>query len=225
MAGLWSALGKEPRPGGRSGRRAQPAFDWTALETAADCIAWASAPGRRNSACLSSSRHRRRQSQRFQKTGALSTTTLLSSGLLQVESIMPGSRAAALLRQRQAVFGDALVILGGGTGVEHSAICTCSAANRSSPLICRSEPAAMTAPVGLFASQKRPAASLLVSFVLTLLLQIRKALHLPESPHATAPRPDATLPPKLRAALQDSPDLPPSYVRLAQRHPSEIQRS
>src|SRR5258705_8455616 len=34
---------------------------------------------------------------------------------------MPGSRAAALLRQRQAVFGDALVILGGGTGVEHSA--------------------------------------------------------------------------------------------------------
>ena len=34
---------------------------------------------------------------------------------------MPGSRAAALLRQRQAAFGDALVILGGGTGVEHSA--------------------------------------------------------------------------------------------------------
>jgi hypothetical protein len=34
---------------------------------------------------------------------------------------MPGSRAAALLRQRQAVFGDVLVILGGGTGVEHSA--------------------------------------------------------------------------------------------------------
>ena len=34
---------------------------------------------------------------------------------------MPGSRAAAFLRQRQAVFGDALVILGGGTGVEHSA--------------------------------------------------------------------------------------------------------
>src|SRR6202030_3113428 len=46
---------------------------------------------------------------------------LLRSGLLQVESIMPGSRAAAFLRQRQALFGDALVILGGGTGVERSA--------------------------------------------------------------------------------------------------------
>jgi hypothetical protein len=34
---------------------------------------------------------------------------------------MAGSRAAVFLRQRQAVFGDALVILGGGTGVEHSA--------------------------------------------------------------------------------------------------------
>ena len=34
---------------------------------------------------------------------------------------MPGSRAAAFLRQRQAAFGDVLVILGGGTGVEHLA--------------------------------------------------------------------------------------------------------
>ena len=41
--------------------------------------------------------------------------------MLRVESIMAGSRAAVFLRQRQAVFGDALVILGGGTGVEHSA--------------------------------------------------------------------------------------------------------
>src|SRR6202034_172175 len=47
--------------------------------------------------------------------------TLLRSGMLHVESIMPGSRAAVFLRQRQAVFGDALVILGGGTGGEHSA--------------------------------------------------------------------------------------------------------
>jgi hypothetical protein len=47
--------------------------------------------------------------------------TLLKSGHLQVESIMPGSRAAVFLRQRQTTFGDALVILGGGTGVEHSA--------------------------------------------------------------------------------------------------------
>jgi hypothetical protein len=46
---------------------------------------------------------------------------LLRSSRLHVESIMAGSRAAAFLRQRQAIFGDALIILGGGTGVEHSA--------------------------------------------------------------------------------------------------------
>src|ERR1019366_2873352 len=47
--------------------------------------------------------------------------SLLKSGKVRVESIMSGSRAAVFLRQRQAEFGDALVVLGGGTGVEHSA--------------------------------------------------------------------------------------------------------
>ena len=46
---------------------------------------------------------------------------LLRSGRVHVESIMAGSRAAAFLRHRQANFGDALLIVGGGTGVEHSA--------------------------------------------------------------------------------------------------------
>ena len=40
---------------------------------------------------------------------------------MRVESILPGSRAAALIRQRQADFGEILVTLGGGTGVEHLA--------------------------------------------------------------------------------------------------------
>jgi len=38
-----------------------------------------------------------------------------------VESILLGSRAAALIRERQAQFGDVLVTIGGGTGVEHLA--------------------------------------------------------------------------------------------------------
>jgi hypothetical protein len=46
---------------------------------------------------------------------------LLASGSVQLESIMPGSRAAALIRQRQAAFGEVLLTLGGGTGVEHLA--------------------------------------------------------------------------------------------------------
>ena len=46
---------------------------------------------------------------------------LLESGMMQVESILPGSRAAALIRQRQAESGEILVTLGGGTGVEHLA--------------------------------------------------------------------------------------------------------
>jgi len=41
---------------------------------------------------------------------------LLESGMMQVESILPGSRAAALIRQRQAESGEILVTLGGGTG-------------------------------------------------------------------------------------------------------------
>jgi hypothetical protein len=46
---------------------------------------------------------------------------LLRSGLVRVEYIQPGARSGALLRERQAHFGNVLICVGGGTGVEHLA--------------------------------------------------------------------------------------------------------
>lgn len=46
---------------------------------------------------------------------------LLKSNLVRVEYIQPGARSGALLRERQAQFGNALICAGGGTGVEHLA--------------------------------------------------------------------------------------------------------
>jgi hypothetical protein len=46
---------------------------------------------------------------------------LLKSNLVRVEYIQAGARSGALLRERQAQFGSALICLGGGTGVEHLA--------------------------------------------------------------------------------------------------------
>jgi hypothetical protein len=46
---------------------------------------------------------------------------LLRSGFVRVEYIQPGARSGAMLRDRQAQFGNALICLGGGTGVEHLA--------------------------------------------------------------------------------------------------------
>lgn len=119
--GIVVALGKEPRP--ERARVDEPSllFDWTALETAADCIAsGVSAWPREFGLPIVVATSEKAESEIPENRRNL-YDTLLKSGLLQVESIMPGSRAAALLRQRQATFGDALVILGGGTGVEHSA--------------------------------------------------------------------------------------------------------
>ena len=45
----------------------------------------------------------------------------LKSGLVRVEYILPGARSGALLRERQAQFGNVLIWAGGGTGVEHLA--------------------------------------------------------------------------------------------------------
>ena len=120
-AGIVVGIGREPRPDGSAPDAPSLLFDWTALETAAECLkrgfpAWPAESGlpivvaSSEKAVTEIPNNRRPLYEE-----------LLRSGLLHVESIMPGSRAAAFLRQRQAVFGDTLVILGGGTGVEHSA--------------------------------------------------------------------------------------------------------
>jgi hypothetical protein len=119
--GIVVGLGREPRAEGAAPDAPSLTFDWTALEAAAECLnlgygTWLAKFGLPIVVATSE----KAESEIPDNRRAL-YETLLRSGLLHIESIMPGSRAAALLRQRQAVFGDALVILGGGTGVEHSA--------------------------------------------------------------------------------------------------------
>jgi TIR- and PNP-associating SLOG family len=119
--GIVVGLGKEPQPGNATADTPSMLFDWTALEAAAECITsgictW---PRKFGLPIVVATSEKAESEIPENRRGLYET--LLKTGLLQVESILPGSRAAAFLRQRQAAFGDALVILGGGTGVEHSA--------------------------------------------------------------------------------------------------------
>lgn len=119
--GIVVGLGREPRPEGAATDVPSLLFDWTALETAADSIAsGASAWPRKFGLPIVVATSEKAESEIPDNRRGV-YDTLLKSGLLQVESIMPGARAATFVRQRQAAFGDALLILGGGTGVEHSA--------------------------------------------------------------------------------------------------------
>jgi hypothetical protein len=47
--------------------------------------------------------------------------TLLRSGEVRVDRIRAGVRSGSMIREKQADFGDALVLIGGGAGVEHLA--------------------------------------------------------------------------------------------------------
>lgn len=119
--GIVVGIGREPRLDGAAPNAPSLLFDWTALETAAECLkqgfpAWPAESGL--PIVVASSE---KAVTKIPDNRRPLYEDLLRTGLLHVESIMPGSRAAAFLRQRQAVFGDALVILGGGTGVEHLA--------------------------------------------------------------------------------------------------------
>ncbi len=119
--GIVVGLGREPRSQGAGPDAPSLTFDWTALEAAAESLklghgTWPAKFGLPIVVATSE-----KAESEIPDNRRTLYETLLRSGILHVESIMPGSRAAALLRQRQAVFGDALVILGGGSGVEHSA--------------------------------------------------------------------------------------------------------
>ncbi len=119
--GIVAGIGREPRPDGASPNAPSLLFDWTVLEAAAECLAsgpgsWPVESGPRIVVASSE-----KAASEIPDGRRALYETLLKSGMIRVESIMPGSRAAVFLRHRQAEFGDMLVILGGGTGVEHSA--------------------------------------------------------------------------------------------------------
>jgi TIR- and PNP-associating SLOG family len=119
--GIVASIGKEPRAPGAPPDSPSLIFDWTALEAAAECIRnggllWPATFGL--PIVLVSSE---KSESEIPESRRPLYDFLLASGKVRAEAIMPGSRAAVFLRDRQAQFGDALVLLGGGTGVEHSA--------------------------------------------------------------------------------------------------------
>jgi hypothetical protein len=186
--GIVVGLGKEPRPEGAAADAPSLLFDWTALEAAADCIAsGVSTWPRKLGLPIVVATSQKAESEIPENRRGL-YSTLLKTGLLQVESIMPGSRAATFVGQRQAEFGDALFILGGGTGVEHSASLYLQRRRPVVLSICHSEQAAMTGRAERVVSRRRLAAIRRVSFVLLSLSQTLKAQRSQRLPHATAQR-------------------------------------
>lgn len=116
--GLVLGVGREPRPEGASGDSPALTFDWTALAAAADAVRatvgqWPPGDGPRI-VTVSSEKGEREIPEDRRGLWA----ELLNSGTLRAERISAGARAATLIRRRQAEFGDVLVALGGGFGVE-----------------------------------------------------------------------------------------------------------
>jgi hypothetical protein len=119
--GIVVGIGREPRPDGAAPDAPPMLFDWTALETAAECLKHGFPPWPAESGLPIVVACSEKAVAEIPDNRRPLYEELLRSGRLHVESIMAGSRAAVFVRQRQARLGDALIILGGGTGVEHSA--------------------------------------------------------------------------------------------------------
>ena len=119
--GLVVGAGKEPPAEGVHSDAPSLVFDWTALETAADCLregsyTWPAESGPPVVIVTSE----KAESAIPQERRSL-WDYLLSSQAVQLVSIQAGARSGAMIRERQVRFGDVLRILGGGTGVEHLA--------------------------------------------------------------------------------------------------------
>ena len=117
--GLVLAVGREPRTIDDDASSPSILFDWTALETAASALrdgaaCWPTSSGTPIVVVTSEKAETEVPEERRPLW-----RELLERGMMRVESILPGSRAAALIRHRQAQFGEMLVTVGGGTGVEH----------------------------------------------------------------------------------------------------------
>ncbi len=118
--GLVLFAGREPLQDAAVSSSPALIFDWTVLETA-DLVASRGAlpwPHSRPPIVVVTSE--KAASEIPEHRRAL-WDKLLKSGIVRVEYIQPGARSGALLRERQAQFGNVLICVGGGTGVEHLA--------------------------------------------------------------------------------------------------------
>lgn len=115
--GLVIAAGKEPTLDGGPAQ----VFDWSVLELVAESIQSGSCPdaiGDHRPVVVVVSEKGEAEIPESRK---LLWSELLGSGRVEVKRIMPGARSATMIREEQVSYGDVLLILGGGTGVEHLA--------------------------------------------------------------------------------------------------------
>lgn len=119
--GLVVGAGREPRPAVLDGSAPSVVFDWTVLEAAEKCLAsgsyaWPESYGPPVVVVTSGKSEAEIPAERRPLWNSL-----LLSRWMRVETIQAGARSGTMLRERQAQYGDILITLGGGTGVEHLA--------------------------------------------------------------------------------------------------------
>jgi hypothetical protein len=119
--GLVLAAGREPRAIDGDSSSPSLLFDWTALESALELLkqgvaGWPASAGAPIVIVVSE-----KAEQEIPAERRALWRQLLDTRMIRVESILAGSRAAALIRERQVESGEVLLTLGGGTGVEHLA--------------------------------------------------------------------------------------------------------
>jgi hypothetical protein len=115
--GIVVGAGKEPK---LEGGPAQ-VFDWSVLEVIADSIRSGICPKPMGKRCPVVIVVSEKGEAEIPECRKCLWVELLGSGRVEVMRIMPGARSAAMIRDLQVRYGDALFVLGGGTGVEHLA--------------------------------------------------------------------------------------------------------
>lgn len=117
--GVICAAGAEPLQDASVADSPSLVFDWTVLFTACEVLArdlQIESPRPPVVVVVSE-----KAEQRIPSTRRDLWNTLLEKNWIKVEQIPPGATSGAMIRDRQASFGDVLVCFGGGVGVEHLA--------------------------------------------------------------------------------------------------------
>lgn len=115
--GIVTGAGKEPRLEGGAAQ----VFDWSVLEVIRESIRDGTCPEASGERCPVVIVVSEKGEGEISGARKALWTELLGSRKVEVRRIMPGARSATMIREQQVEYGDALFILGGGTGVEHLA--------------------------------------------------------------------------------------------------------
>ena len=128
--GIVTTAGKEPKLAGGMAF----VFAWSVLEVVAESIRHGTCPHPIGGHCPVVIVVSEKGESEIPAARKVLWKELLESKVVEVKRIMPGARSATMIRERQFLCGDALFILGGGTGVEHLAETYMSACKPVLPL-------------------------------------------------------------------------------------------